>query len=367
MLRIVRSLLPILPMLTTFLLVAALTAPGRAQDVYDFESMSAYQFLHGHDNWIDQPGQGQAAIVIDESPVNGTKVVRHVPTVAFHESAFVTRVNDASYGYPPFSGDETGALIEFEVNGEALGLFALGCDLNGDGMLKAADGELGPAFGTFDRAFRLQRAADGASLLAGFNDNGRGGNAGSDWYRMRLTIDFTAYGGNGAGTVHYMNLTDGDPDFELIPELERIDLALGDMHPDAGPAAWNAMWLHVLTSGGNIPHLDNLLPRAGTLTGVADPAGASAPGIGLVRAAPNPFAASTRMRFELEASSLVRLEISDVTGRRIFVSEELRGAGWQSIEWRGHDGSGRRVPSGVYFYRLEAGGSARDGRVLLAR
>ncbi|MBZ0266822.1 T9SS type A sorting domain-containing protein, partial [bacterium] len=71
---------------------------------------------------------------------------------------------------------------------------------------------------------------------------------------------------------------------------------------------------------------------------------------------PNPFVASTDLRFELKASSRVALSVYDVRGRMVAqVVDGSFGAGRHAVTWRGQDANGRRVPSGVYFARLEAG------------
>ena len=42
-------------------------------------------------------------------------------------------------------------------------------------------------------------------------------------------------------------------------------------------------------------------------------------------------------------------------------------AGAHAVSWDGTDESGRRVESGVYFCRLESGGSARAAKLVLGR
>lgn len=120
---------------------------GQAVDVYDFESLTVNSFIGGQDHWKDQPGQGDAVVALDESG-HGTKVVRHFKTVVVDESAFLTRTNDARFNFVSFTGSETNAVIQFEANGEHVAMFALGCDLNGDGLLTSAGGEIGPALGS---------------------------------------------------------------------------------------------------------------------------------------------------------------------------------------------------------------------------
>jgi len=249
---------------TMTLAFGALGAPSAAaapaDEMYDFESLSPFYFIHGQDNWVDQPGQGQAVIVDDETPDNGSQVVRHHPTVGFNESAFITRVNDTTFSFEPFTGSESLAVLQFECTGDHIAMFALGHDHNGDGMVRSADGEIGPAFGTNDRQFAIQQANYGPTYAVDFGS----GNSKDDWYRIRLRIDFSANDGDGSGTLFYMNLTDGDDEFVPVAGLEDINLDLSEMHPEAGPAHWNAMWLHLLTGGDNIPAADHLVPHVKT-------------------------------------------------------------------------------------------------------
>jgi hypothetical protein len=123
-------------------------------------------------------------------------------------------------------------------------------------MLKIGDGEIGPSFGTYDRRFRIQAADLSTTHEADFGS----GNSLEDWYRLQLRIDFSAPGGAGAGSLFYKNLTDGDPEFLPLSGLQDIDLELGNLNPDAAPTAWDALWVHVRSSGGNIPSADNLIP-----------------------------------------------------------------------------------------------------------
>ena len=74
---------------------------------------------------------------------------------------------------------------------------------------------------------------------------------------------------------------------------------------------------------------------------------------------PNPFKASTAIRFALSTEGFVRLTVHDALGRSVAtLSDGLLPAGEHSIHW---NGAGARP--GVYFYRLqvrEAQGSARE-------
>ena len=70
---------------------------------------------------------------------------------------------------------------------------------------------------------------------------------------------------------------------------------------------------------------------------------------------PNPFTASTRIRFDLPRPAWTRLEVFDLQGRRVArLANELLAAGSHSRDWQGvRDGDGRVQP-GVYLCRLMA-------------
>ena len=68
---------------------------------------------------------------------------------------------------------------------------------------------------------------------------------------------------------------------------------------------------------------------------------------------PNPFNPVTRIDFDLPQSIRVDVSVFNLLGRKVI--SLLNGpveAGLHSVEWDGTDDSGRRVASGVYFYRL---------------
>jgi hypothetical protein len=78
---------------------------------------------------------------------------------------------------------------------------------------------------------------------------------------------------------------------------------------------------------------------------------------------PNPFNPSTTISFDLPSQSFVSLKIFDLIGREVatIVSEELS-AGSHSRQW-----NATGMPSGVYFYRLQAGSFTGTKKLLLLK
>jgi hypothetical protein len=93
--------------------------------------------------------------------------------------------------------------------------------------------------------------------------------------------------------------------------------------------------------------------RGATAVPPVEPAGA---GVVLHQNVPNPFNPSTSIRFTLPRAGDVTVAVYDAAGRRVVTLFAGRArAGTTQLSWDGTDGGGRRVSSGVYFYRLETG------------
>lgn len=83
---------------------------------------------------------------------------------------------------------------------------------------------------------------------------------------------------------------------------------------------------------------------------------------------PNPFRAETELRFVQPRPGDAQLAIYDATGRlarRLALGEGP--AGERRLAWDGRDAAGRELPSGVYLFRLRAGGEEQQGRLVKLR
>jgi len=111
----------------------------------------------------------------------------------------------------------------------------------------------------------------------------------------------------------------------------------------------------------------------GDPTGVEDAGALPAPkAFDLLHNVPNPFNPTTGIEFTLPEQAHVNLAIYDVSGRlvrRLLDAPLAAGSytGDRAVRWNGTDDRGTEVPSGVYFYRLEADEKVMTRKMVLVR
>ena len=84
---------------------------------------------------------------------------------------------------------------------------------------------------------------------------------------------------------------------------------------------------------------------------------------------PNPFNPETQIRFSIGSTESVKLTIYDMMGRQVrsLISGESFSAGFHVANWNGLNNSGKKVPSGMYIYRIKAGNFIADKKMLLVK
>lgn len=94
--------------------------------------------------------------------------------------------------------------------------------------------------------------------------------------------------------------------------------------------------------------------------------GRAPPGSPRVRAAPNPVVGSGAIHFTQLAAGRARLRLYDAGGRlvRVLVDGAVS-AGPHSVPWDGRDDRGAPLAAGVYFARLEDGGTGATTKIVL--
>jgi len=89
----------------------------------------------------------------------------------------------------------------------------------------------------------------------------------------------------------------------------------------------------------------------------------------LAQNSPNPFNPATTIAFDVPVDAgTVTLAIFDVSGRRVRTLEQgSLAAGRYTRTWEGRDDSGRRVSSGLYFYKLTGNGFTETKKMVIVQ
>jgi hypothetical protein len=78
---------------------------------------------------------------------------------------------------------------------------------------------------------------------------------------------------------------------------------------------------------------------------------------------PNPFNPTTNISFTLISKSFVSLKVFDMLGREVAtLVNEQKPAGTYTLKW-----NAASMPSGVYFYRLQAGNDIQTRKLILLK
>ena len=114
----------------------------------------------------------------------------------------------------------------------------------------------------------------------------------------------------------------------------------------------------------SMPGVAGFLLNLGGSTGVATrPAGRIPVNMALEQNYPNPFNPETRIRFALPAQGSVRIRVFDLLGKEVAsLADGVFSAGEHVVTFSGKD-----LPSGVYFYALEAAGSCEIRKMMLIK
>ncbi len=133
---------------------------------------------------------------------------------------------------------------------------------------------------------------------------------------------------------------------------------------DADPSAAGAFWGHAefREPGAWRTWIGQLIPAA-----TPAPELATAHGFRL-SASPNPFAARTMLSCTTDRSGPARIDVLDVSGRRVrtLFSGRREPGSWEA-EWDGRDEAGCAVVDGVYFVRFETAGRSTTRKVTILR
>jgi hypothetical protein len=83
---------------------------------------------------------------------------------------------------------------------------------------------------------------------------------------------------------------------------------------------------------------------------------------------PNPLTSHSAVRFDLARASHVRLDVFDLSGRRVTsLADRAFAPGRFRIDWNGRDGGGAAVGPGLYFVRMTTSAGTQGARLAVVR
>jgi flagellar hook capping protein FlgD len=231
---------------------------------------------------------------------------------------------------------------------------------------------------TFDTRYRKDDLIPTGSTSFQFKTSGMDFESTSaDWF----IVGFARGMYRGTGTINgigsYRFLLSGVDGDDLSPvavdkiRLKIVDAATGTLIYDNQMGAPDTAMATYPISGGNIEcrlpngglgHLSALQPRVESVSQ------SLAHGFELAQNFPNPFRASTQVRFSLPARSQVNVAVYDVAGREIAsLADGAWDAGSHAVSWSGATASGGAAHGGVYFVRLAVAASGNQAGFVATR
>ncbi|MDZ7399000.1 MAG: lamin tail domain-containing protein [candidate division KSB1 bacterium] len=145
----------------------------------------------------------------------------------------------------------------------------------------------------------------------------------------------------GCGNIHIENIDDSEPTFT-------IDAQFGSIDP-MRYSAWNFdLQIPSTVKETTLSHLPTEFSMGQNY--------------------PNPFNLVTEIRYTLPKETMVKLTVHNMMGQRVTtLIQKKQAAGCYQVCWSGVDESGKQLPSGVYFYRIEASQFSAVRKMLLLK
>jgi len=139
----------------------------------------------------------------------------------------------------------------------------------------------------------------------------------------------------------------------------------GLYYEDDMRALWTGTYAYAVTAVFNMGESEPTTPVVFEYisAGVTEPEDALPTEFSISANYPNPFNSETVLKYGLPEGSMVKLAIYDLLGREIAVlAEGYQTTGYHRAVWQAGD-----MPSGIYFYRFEAGKFSQAGKMLLIK
>ncbi len=200
--------------LTTLLAsaVAALTVAQASAQSVNFNNLTPGS-LNGQDGWLIEAGNQQ---VVLGSGIDVTNVVQGSSSSDALRSRGIspTAQNTAVWQFDANLWSGNSAAVFGPAAADGTTNVAFGLEVPGNGAFSGQN-----TFYIFLRSsdYNSQLHYVAAAMPAG---------TGSDWFRLRMNVDYAAYSGDGAASFYDEDLTLGDSSFAPVAGLQNINLGL---------------------------------------------------------------------------------------------------------------------------------------------
>ena len=163
-----------------------------------------------------------------------------------------------------------------------------------------------------------------------------------------------------------------------FPGPDGSTISMGLLAGGFNPGALYHWRLRVATDSPYFPHSrwmwapDNAVSEAdlrmNTATTGVEATDAPPAAAWLQAGVPNPFTVSTEIAYSLPSAAHLELGVYDVSGRKVAgLAQGTELAGRHVVRWDGRNASGRPLPAGIYFVRLNLPGHQEARKIVLAR
>ncbi len=103
-------------------------------------------------------------------------------------------------------------------------------------------------------------------------------------------------------------------------------------------------------------------------TGIADDSGLIPDEFSVAQNYPNPFNGGTTLSYNLPLTVRVKVSIFNTVGSELRVLQDgLQPAGHHQIQWDGRNAQGHELPSGIYYYQIDAAGEVLAGKMIMVK
>jgi subtilisin family serine protease len=97
---------------------------------------------------------------------------------------------------------------------------------------------------------------------------------------------------------------------------------------------------------------------------VLEPVGINSIALAEAKVFPNPFTDQINFSLFLPSAEKLSLQITNLSGRLVYVANQQMGAGLQKLSWNGTDLNGLKVSDGLYFYQIQIGNQLINGKLI---